>query len=319
MALQDLIKSYEHWLIGRLFIAVIDSQSMLALLKQKYLSHRQMRTVLYLSKFDITWEFVPGKKNIIADLLSRIVERSTYRHDLPVLVEDDSHLGAIQLRRRKVLLEQPVVKKRHVRTMVIPDPFSSQSTIITETDENPFAEYAARTSESSSSGSPGNAIPPPSQNEGTAGDQMSFISLSQFLPTIVEGYKMDTQFSKALTAGVDSGIYTVDSNGLLYLAMPDAYRLCIPNVKVGSGRDRSSNLRELLISHAHEIVTHKGFGPTNKQLQGQFYWKTMSSDVYKYVKSCHSCQTRKTSPTKPAKTTLFQLRRVLDSSFQWIS
>jgi hypothetical protein len=68
---------------------------MLVLLKQKYLSHRQMRTVLYLSKFDITWEFVPRKKNIIADLLSRIAERSIYRYDLPVLKEDDSHLSAI--------------------------------------------------------------------------------------------------------------------------------------------------------------------------------------------------------------------------------
>jgi hypothetical protein len=69
-----------------------------------------MRTILYLLKFDITWEFVPGKKNIIADLSSRVAERSTYRHDLPVLEEDDSYLTAIQLRHGKVLLEKPALK-----------------------------------------------------------------------------------------------------------------------------------------------------------------------------------------------------------------
>ena len=45
LALEDVIKSYEHWLIGRPFTAVTDSQAMLSLLKQKHLSPRQWRTV----------------------------------------------------------------------------------------------------------------------------------------------------------------------------------------------------------------------------------------------------------------------------------
>ena len=206
--LQDLIKSSEHWPIGRPFIAVTDSQPMLSLLKQKYLSRRQMQTVLYLLKFDITWEFVPGKKNIIADLLSRIVERSTYCHDLPVLVEDNSHVGAIQLRRGKVPLEQPVLKKRPVRITVIPDPFTSQSRTTVEHDEYPLVEPFATLEfshqksteppDSASSSLPDDPAPP--------SDQMSVISLSQFLTAIVEGYKTDTQSFKALTTGVDSGI-----------------------------------------------------------------------------------------------------------------
>jgi hypothetical protein len=123
---------------------------------------------------------------------------------------------------------------------------------------------------------------------------MSAISLSQFIPTIVEGYKSDVQFSKALTAGVESGIYVSESK---YLAMPasGAHRVCIPNIKVG---EKGSNLRELLISHVHEMIAHKGSGRTTKLLESQFYWKTMSSNVDKYVRSCHSCQIRKASPTK---------------------
>ena len=112
LALENLIKSYEHWLIGRPFIAVTDSQPMLSSLKQKHLSPRQWRSVIYLSKFDITFEFVEGKKNVIADLLSRIAERSTYKKNLPYVEESDAHLAAIQLRHGKTLLEQPQIMKR---------------------------------------------------------------------------------------------------------------------------------------------------------------------------------------------------------------
>src|SRR5205814_4201408 len=116
LALEDTIRSYEHWLIGRPFIAVTDSQAMLSLMKQKHLSPRQWRMVTYHSKFDIKFEFVEGKKNIIADLLSRIAERSTYKHDLPFLEKSEAHLAAIQLRHGKMLLEKPLTKRRNVKT-----------------------------------------------------------------------------------------------------------------------------------------------------------------------------------------------------------
>jgi len=101
-----------------------------------------------------------------------------------------------------------------------------------------------------------------------------------------------------LKAGVESGIYVV-KNGLLYLAEPDGNRLCIPNVKVGEGRDDTGkNLREMLIEHCHEVLRHMAARKMNGMLRKEYYWKTMVEDVKKYVDSCHSCQTRKTAPTK---------------------
>ena len=58
------------------------------------------------------------------------------------------------------------------------------------------------------------------------------------------------------------------------------------------------NLREMLIEHCHEILGHKGKKKMIPKLREEYYWKTMTMDIDKYVKSCHSCQTRKTSPTK---------------------
>ena len=61
-ALGDLIKSYEHWLIGGPIIAITDSHAILSLLKQKRLSPRRRRSVFCLSKFDITFEFIEGNR-----------------------------------------------------------------------------------------------------------------------------------------------------------------------------------------------------------------------------------------------------------------
>src|SRR5437762_12119869 len=117
---------------------------------------------------------------------------------------------------------------------------------------------------------------------------------TDFHQTIVDGYKDDSQFSKALVAGVESDIYVL-RNGLLYLAMPGAQRLCIPDTKVEGGRGRKDgkekkNLREMLIAHGHEIAGHLGTGKANNLLSEQFYWKTMMGDVQKYCNSFHSCK-----------------------------
>ena len=84
---------------------------------------------------------------------------------------------------------------------------------------------------------------------------MSTFTLSQYRQAIIDRYKDDTQFSKALKTGVDSGIYKVE-NGLLYLATGRDQKLCIPNIKVKGGRDKSTkSLREMLISHTKFLAT----------------------------------------------------------------
>src|SRR5437667_9741623 len=92
---------------------------------------------------------------------------------------------------------------------------------------------------------------------------------SNFRQAIVDGYKDNSQFSKALVAGVESGIYVL-RNGLLYLAMPGVHRLCIPNTKDERGRGKEKgkrNLCEMLMAHAHEIAGHLGLGKSDKSLE----------------------------------------------------
>ena len=235
LAVEDLVKSNEHLLIGRPFTVVTDSQAMLSLMKQKHLSPRQWRTVTYLSKFDINFEFVPGKKNVIADLLSRIAERSTYQCDLPELEESDLHLNAMSLQRGKVLLEELAIKKRspaiplsHETAPTSPESVSSSSSLpTTPASSDDEAEWPDAMPD---------AMPEAADRQVTGSENFLTEFSTDFHQTIVDGYKDDSQFSKALVAGVESDIYVL-RNGLLYLAMPGAQRLCIPDTKVeGQGK-----------------------------------------------------------------------------------
>jgi Integrase zinc binding domain/Chromo (CHRromatin Organisation MOdifier) domain len=196
---------------------------------------------------------VKGKKNIIADLLSRIAERSTYKKDLPFVEESDAHLAAMQLRGGKTL----------------PEP----SELTTSESPNVTTETSTPTK------------------------TLTTFAIDQYAQLIMKAYKGDTLFSKALKEGVDSGIYVL-KNGLLYTG-PDKNQLCIPNIKVKGGRDGGNkSLREMLIAHSHQVVGHLGTYKISKHLRNEYYWKKMIGDVQKFVKSCHSCQTRNPAPTK---------------------
>ena len=187
---------------------------MLSLMKQKHLSPRQWRSVTYLSKFDINFKFIEGKKNIIADLLSRIAERSTYKHDLPYLEESDAHLAAIQLRRGKTLLEKPAIKKRSSKQ---PPKLAAPETLNTQDETRIVEEQSSHEADSETT------------------PNMIGYSLSDYQSAIVNEYKSDVLFSKALKSGIDSEVYRRDSRELLYTGL-ERDRLCISDIKVKEER-----------------------------------------------------------------------------------
>ena len=160
--------------------------------------------VMYLSKFDITFEFVEGKRNVIADLLSRIAERSTYKHDLPYLEESEAHLAAMQLRKGKTLSKEPLIKRKR-KTKSQTDG-NMDGNVDGNMDNNADASMNMITNTDMST---------PDDPEITESN-LSTLTLSHYHQAIIDGYKDDMQFSKALITGIESGIYKI-KDGLLYL------------------------------------------------------------------------------------------------------
>jgi hypothetical protein len=69
-----VVQTLEHYcpeLLGQKFFVVTDHQALLYFSSKQVLSTRQVRWADFLSNFDITFQYRPGKENVAADALSR--------------------------------------------------------------------------------------------------------------------------------------------------------------------------------------------------------------------------------------------------------
>lgn len=101
---------------------------------------------------------------------------------------------------------------------------------------------------------------------------------------IVQGYELDSWCEKALNTQMDG---LVKQGHLLFYKG----RLVIPH---------TGNIRETILSLAHNTLGHFGFDKTYAALKDAFYWPGMRAFLETtYLPSCDECQHVKSSTTKP--------------------
>ena len=66
------LERWRQFLVGVEFVCLTDHASLVYLLEQAKLSRRQARWLDFLSQFKFTFQHVAGKKNVVADALSRL-------------------------------------------------------------------------------------------------------------------------------------------------------------------------------------------------------------------------------------------------------
>ena len=312
LAVVDLLKTYYHLLAGRDFTLLTDSQAMTSFFSQKHLSPRQSCWLSFLSQFHMKIEHIPSETNVIADLLSRIPECSGYvagslrepteidvpDHNfdtppphLPPLITSSPVLAPITLRRGKVLLETPVVRRRGTQQRKP----TSQADFVAATENFDISEIEDIP-----------VTPPPEPalskvpNIPNIPDaEFTFtITIDKYTKAIKDGYKTDKLFSKALTIVDTNSVYHLNSStGLLYQNHPSGARLCVPDVRAPRSNVRLDRLRNILIDHVHETLGHFGHKKTLSSVFRHFYWKTLVRDVTCRVQKCHDCQVAKRTPT----------------------
>ncbi|GEM09938.1 hypothetical protein Rt10032_c09g3955 [Rhodotorula toruloides] len=77
----EAFKWFESKLLGRKVIVCTDNQALSNFLTAKKLNGRQARIWTYLSAFDFEIEYIKGERNVVADILSRIKDRSEDQHE----------------------------------------------------------------------------------------------------------------------------------------------------------------------------------------------------------------------------------------------
>ena len=68
------ITKFRLYLAGKPFVLQIDYQPIAYIKKNKYQNDRIMRWALALQKYDYTVQDIPGKDNVAADYLSRVMD-----------------------------------------------------------------------------------------------------------------------------------------------------------------------------------------------------------------------------------------------------
>jgi hypothetical protein len=71
LAVINTIKTFEKELLAQEFFVITDHKALLYWKDKRLLSTRQIRWAEFLGQFDITFQYRPGKENVIADALSR--------------------------------------------------------------------------------------------------------------------------------------------------------------------------------------------------------------------------------------------------------
>ena len=273
-------------------------------MKQEHFSPRQHQWIDVLSEFNFNIQYIPGKDNKFANLLSRIYsnEPNGVVHAESELVnKGDDMLSNIMLRMKPVYIEvylldlmSTEMARRLSRFTDKPSPHykKMKDWVLRLRNRDPKNLVAVE------SGSVGphhleEAQHPPAQEEGKeqegplrAGNRLFEVSsnLGVSFPRCIENQYDEDKFFAPILTNPDEFTNFIVRDGLVFFVSEGMERVVVSDVQVNNQK-----VREILISQAHSILAHLGDEKTVTYLRDQVWWKTMVDDVSAYCKTCQRC------------------------------
>ncbi|GAA5992931.1 hypothetical protein JCM11641_002021 [Rhodosporidiobolus odoratus] len=281
LAVLDCCLKFRDHLIGWEFTVVCDHEPLKTYHTQPpKQTRRHVRLWETLSEFHFNWEFLPGKKNGLANSLSRLAE---------LMVSEG-------------LLKLPTTK----------EPLPA------ENDNVPFASVPSRRAELAMACLMAALRPRPVLAPLAAGKSPFVPSLplaadlrvnltaslpKDLLAALSLATAQDTLCKKILANPAAFPSFEVEAH-LVYAKETDGFRLVVPRGRVtpaggGYGEQSPFSPVESVIRLAHETLGHQGAAKTLGWVRRFFWWSTMHADVYDYVSACEDCCRGKAVPAKP--------------------
>ncbi|GAA5992873.1 hypothetical protein JCM11641_001369 [Rhodosporidiobolus odoratus] len=234
------------------------------------LTRRHVRLWERLSQFSITWAFIPGKKNVFADSLSRLAE----------LCADDAWLTIPDAQ------EPPPAPDDH-------EPFPT-----TPSAKMVLAVFAL------SSATVFSLLPSfPKPLCAPILDKPSSRILAAFPPafttSLLNSLASDTLGKKILADPSAYATFHRSDDGFLFRRDGNGWQLFIPAGKFASDKNVAPTLVEAVLEHSHRVLGHLSAVKTLDYLRRAFWWPSVHRAVMDYVKSCETCARAKSATSKP--------------------
>jgi hypothetical protein len=255
------------------------------------MSYWQCRWVEYIDCFDAPIEAVEGKRNKVADALSRY-----YVNNRPDEVHAAAKYVQADLKLDKDMDDLPRNRVEEIRLSAM----QTRSNELREQEEKRHEEAAELAPEQEAVPAAANAKdfaedPTAYQSAAHAPLQPRVEGADGFLHAVRASYEKDKLFGKILAKPSEYAAFLIKNKLIYTKTRIGAQVLCIP-----SGTLQSKNLRQIVIETAHQTLGHFGPQKMSDYVRRFYWWATMRDDIKAFCASCHKCRTTKPSTQKPA-------------------
>jgi hypothetical protein len=269
----EALLCWEDKLLGLTFTVVTDHQALTFFNKAPTRSQWRMRWWEYLAHFDFKMQYLKGKKNKVADLLSRYFASDSpeERHDISAYVNADSRLDP----NGEDLTIARTAKLISFKVGILQD--NSREERVQDHIENRTREAELLVSNKE-----------PTEHKSQDID-LTHGTTKNVFKSIPGAYTTDKFFSK-IWENLERFPKFIKHKGLLWTTDRAGNRtVCMPD-----GLINGKSIRGTVLDACHQTVGNAGLNQTIKYVQWWYWWPTIAEDIDSFCKSCRKCQTTKT-------------------------
>jgi hypothetical protein len=294
LAVLDTVTKFSDHLIGRQFTVVSDHLPL-----QTYWSQppkptrRHVRTWQQLSQFSFDGEFIEGRKNRLADSLSRLYE-------IAGLAPTDSFNSQVAEPDLDDCFDEPFIGPPTHDTLIAIAALVSATRSSCAPQAIVLAPLALDLDATE--------LIPLSDSDPDPAKSLPSTSRSRLLTQLPPAFTDDLPRALAADPLLGPILGKIEDypafaliDDALFLEDQSGWRLVVPS---GLTTDdtlgpRAPSFREAVIHHGHEVLGHLGPQKTLSYLRHFFWWPLMHKDVFDFCRSCEHCARGKTGTQRP--------------------